>query len=442
VAATRNRPDRVLFPETGFTRNDAVEYYREVSRYLLPHLKNRPISFKRYPDTIRGESFWEKDAPSFTPAWVKRVAVARRTRESDIEYIVVNNVKTLTWVASVGGIEIHPFLHRAPRLERATEVVFDLDPGTGATIADCCRVALILRQALDAIRLKSFPKVSGSKGLQVYVPLNSDAGHDTTEPFARLVADEIARKYPKLVVSKMAKQLRAKKVFIDWSQNAGYKTTVSVYSLRAKQERPYVSMPMRWSEIETQKTLYFEPEEALRRVERVGDLFEPVLKLRQHLECGGRSRRSDSAEEERRLRPPHSITEQEHGLPKMKSQSGRRLFVLVDGDAGNELWLDMHGKFKRWILRPDREGGGRLIAMPAGDFKIDPAYFRGEVPAEWQKRVKIEDVGTYELIEGSYARKRFDLYFTGHVLVDEWILEKVTDDEQHRSWTLAPVAAR
>ena len=425
------RPDRILFPESGFTKNEAVDFYRRIAPVLLPHLKQRPISFKRYPDTIQGQSFWEKDAPSFTPSWVKTFAVPRRSGESDIHYIVVQDVRTLSWIADVGGIELHPFLHRAPRIDHASAMVFDLDPGPGATLADCCRVALLLRHALG--KLKSFAKVSGSKGLQVYVPLNGTQSHDTTEAFARLVADELARKHPQLMVSKMAKQLRARKVFIDWSQNADYKTTASVYSLRAKRDRPYVSMPVTWPEVEKAdlESLQFEPDAALRRLKKLGDLFAPVLKVKQVLPSITTT-----------LSPRETVRETGvSGLPKARSQSGRRLFVLPKTEMGNELWLDMRGRFKRWILRPDRQGGAKLIAMPAGDFPIDPAYFRGEVPKEWRKRVSIADAGSYELIEGSYQRHHFDLFFTGKTLVGEWILEKAGDGH-HRSWTLTPQGMR
>jgi bifunctional non-homologous end joining protein LigD len=425
------RPDRVLFPESGFKKSDAIRYYRAVARFLLPHLKNRPVSFKRYPDTIRGESFWEKDAPSFTPSWVRRVSVPRRGEgEADIEYILINDTKTLAWIADVGGVELHPFLHVAPKIELATAVVFDLDPGEGADILDCAKVALLLRDALQGIGLESFAKVSGSKGIQVYVPVRGTP-HEVTEPFARVVADELARAHPKRIVSKMARSLRHGKVFIDWSQNADYKTTVAVYSLRAKSVVPYVSMPVRWEELAKPKrsALSWEPEAALQRLKKLGDLFAPVLRLRQSLPYV----------EERRSRPsgqarspvPHDLA-----LPKPSSQSGRRLFVLVQTDMGNELWLDMHGKFKRWILRPDREGRDVLMAMPAGDFPIDRAYYRGEVPAAWKGRVQIEDTGAYEVIEGSYDRRRFDLWFNGRVLGGEWILEKVSEDASHRSWRL------
>src|SRR6266480_4795219 len=157
------------------TREAAVDYYRRVARWMLPHLKDVPVSFKRYPDEVGGESFWEKDAPSFTPEWVRTFAVPRRGGESDIHYIVIDDVRTLTWIASIGGIEIHPFLHRVPWIERASPVIFDLDPGPGATLTNCCEVALLLRDALAGVKLKSYAKVSGSKGMQLYVPLNGDA---------------------------------------------------------------------------------------------------------------------------------------------------------------------------------------------------------------------------------------------------------------------------
>ena len=430
------RPDRVLFPESGFTKHQAIDYYRRIAKVLLPHLKNRPMSFLRFPDTTRGESFWEKDAPSFIPSWVKRIPVPRRDGGPDIEYLMVNDLKTLAWVADVGCVELHSFLHRKPRIDIATEVVFDLDPGPGATIFDCCRVAVILRDVLEPAGLQSFVKVSGSKGLQVYVPLNGNASHDTTEAFARLVAQRIAREHPKLVVAQMAKNLRAKKVFIDWSQNADFKTTIAAYSLRAKNVEPFVSMPMRWREIEEaikdkdRDALYFSPEAALKRVAKHGDLFAPVLTLKQELTKGPMPRVA--------VRKKVVPTAPAARLPKPGSQSGRRLFTLMKTETGNELWLDMHGKFKRWILRSDREGGPGLIALPAGDFKIDPAYYRGEVPAQWRKRTKIEDIGTYELIEGSYRLRRFDLFFTGSTLKGEWTLAKINVDPKHKSWMLRP----
>ncbi|HSP34004.1 MAG TPA: hypothetical protein VLU46_06815, partial [Thermoanaerobaculia bacterium] len=348
--------------------------------------------------------------------------------------ILINDVRTLTWVAEAGGIEIHPFLHRVPKIDEATHVVFDLDPGPGAMIVECCGVAMILRDALKAVKLESFAKVSGSKGLQVYVPLNSGATHDTTETFARLLAQELARANPKLIVAKMTKSMRAKKVFIDWSQNADYKTTVAVYSLRTKSDTPYVSMPVTWDEVRRAKNLYFEPDEALQRLAKRGDLWSRMESMKQRL--GG----APAPPPARKKSPPRAAALHREALPKMKSQSGRRLFVLVKGVAGDELWLDMRGKFKRWILRPDRERRKRLIAMPAGDFAIDPAYFRGEVPAAWKKRIRIEDIGAYEVIEGSYQQRRFELWFSGRTLAGEWELRKIEESEGHRSWQLEPVS--
>jgi bifunctional non-homologous end joining protein LigD len=423
----------VLYPN-GFTKADAVAYYKAVSKFILPHLRRRPVSFKRYVDTIRGDAFWEKDAPSFTPAWVKRFPVPRREGGPPIEYIVIDDVRTLTWVASVGGIELHPFLHVIPYIEVATQVVFDLDPGDGASLRDCARVALLLRDTLRGVELESFAKVSGSKGIQVHVPLNQPAGrgptHEFTETFARLVADELARQHPKLIVSKMAKTLRHRKVFIDWSQNADYKTTVAVYSLRTRRDEPYVSMPVTWDELQRPRKLEFTPDEALARLRKRGDLFAAVLKLRQKLPA---QRMPAQKQVKRQPRLPQAKT-----LPKASSQSGRRLFLLTRTEMGNELWLDMRGRFKRWILRPDREGGEQLIAMPAGEFDIDRAYARAEVPKAWQGRVSIEDSGAYEVIESSSQRQRFDLWFDGRVLSGEWTLEKI-GGEKHRSWRLTPV---
>src|SRR5207248_9161343 len=183
----------------------------------------------------------------------------------------------------------HPFLHRVPKIEQPTDVVFDLDPGEGANIFNCARVAFLLRELLSKLHLKSFAKVSGSKGIQIYVPLNTPVTYDATQPFARAIAQLLEREHRNLVVSEMANNLRIGKVFIDWSQNADHKTTVGVYSLRAKRARPYVSMPVKWEELtialkKADPDLFeYEPEKALHRLKRVGDLFAPLLKLKQKL---------------------------------------------------------------------------------------------------------------------------------------------------------------
>jgi len=275
--------DKLLYPGGKFTKANVIDYYITISRYLLPHLRNRPVTLKRFPEGVFGEAFYEKDAPAFTPDWVKTVPVPRReTPGPDIQYILINDLPTLVWVANLATLEIHPFLHTAAQINRPTAVVFDCDPGEGANILDSARVALMLREVLQGLGLDSYVKVSGSKGLQVYVPLNSPVTYDETQPFAEGIARLLAQQEPKLVVWQMPKRMRTKKVFIDWSQNVEYKTTVSVYSLRAKTHRPYVSLPVTWDELSNAlkskdaEALFFTPEAATKRVKQLGDLFKPV----------------------------------------------------------------------------------------------------------------------------------------------------------------------
>jgi bifunctional non-homologous end joining protein LigD len=280
-----SNPDKVFYNAGKFTKLDVGNYYLRVAPFLLPHFRDRPVTLKRYPNGIHGEVFYEKDAPSFTPAWVKTFPVPRREGGPDIDYILINDRATLAWSANIAALELHPFLHRVPRLERPTHLVFDLDPGEGAGLVECIEVVFFLRDVLAKLRLKSFPKVSGSKGIQLYVPLNTPVSYEATQLFAKTIAELLEREHPKLIVADMAKNLRHDKVFIDWSQNAGHKTTVGVYSLRAKRDRPFVSMPVKWSELKNGKieALYFEPAEAVKRLESFGDLFAPVLTLKQKL---------------------------------------------------------------------------------------------------------------------------------------------------------------
>jgi bifunctional non-homologous end joining protein LigD len=282
-----SNPKKELFP--GFTKLQVLNYYVAASRYFIPHLKQRPVSLKRFPDGIHGVAFWEKNAPAFTPDWVETFPVPRKKERGEINYILVNDVRTVAWCAAIAAIEFHPFLHTTSNLDRPTSIVYDLDPGEGADILTCARVAFDLKKLLEGFGLRSFPKVSGSKGLQIYVPLNSPVSYVATRAFARMVAQTFEREQPKLVVSEMSKTLRRGKVFIDWSQNIDTKTTVAVYSLRAKHDTPYVSMPVQWEELKEamdggkQSVLYFEPDAALKRLAKLGDLFEPVLKLKQRL---------------------------------------------------------------------------------------------------------------------------------------------------------------
>src|SRR3954471_13114083 len=281
-----SNPDKPMFPVTGFTKGQVVDYYRAVAPFILPHLKKRPLTLKLYPNGITGKHIYLKDAPSHTPEWVKTFAVERKDKskgDSQIDFVLVNDLRTLIWAANLSSLEMHTFLAKAPRIERPTSIVFDLDPGEPAGVLECAEVALQLKEVLSNLGLESLVKASGSKGLQVYVPLNTPATYDATEPFAEGIAQQMERTHPRLVVSKMAKALRRGKVFIDWSQNVYYKTTVCVYSLRAKSDRPYISLPFTWKEVAAicksgrKDRFYFSPEEALKRLTKIGDLFEPVL---------------------------------------------------------------------------------------------------------------------------------------------------------------------
>jgi bifunctional non-homologous end joining protein LigD len=281
--------DKVMYPKAGFTKGDLIDYYVRIAPVLLPHLHDRPLTLKRYPDGVEGKHFYEKQCPSHRPDWVQTAAVWSRQNKKNIDFCLVNDLPTLVWTSNLADIELHTSLSLAEPVDRPTMMVFDLDPGAPANIIACCRVGVWLRDLFAQLKLESFAKTSGSKGLQVYVPLNTDeVTYDDTKPFARAVAELLEKQHPKQVVSRMTKSLRGGKVLIDWSQNDDHKTTICVYSLRAK-ERPTVSTPVAWDEVEAAsrrrsgKVLTFEHDEVLKRVERDGDLFAPVLALRQAL---------------------------------------------------------------------------------------------------------------------------------------------------------------
>ncbi len=278
--------DKVLYPKTGFTKGAVIDYYIQVAPWLLPHLRNRPITLKRYPDGVEGFFFYERNCPSHRPTWMK-TARARKANGT-IDYCVINELPALVWAANLANLELHTFLHRTTAVDKPTAIAFDLDPGEPAGLRECCAVALKLRAYLKRLQLKSYPKTSGAKGIQVYVPLNTPALYHHTKAFAHQVAEHLERQNPDLVVSRMIKKLRRGKVLIDWSQNDAHKTTVNVYSLRAK-ESPTVSTPVLWPEVaaaaRTDKgvSLVFHWKDALSRVKKMGDLFLPVLVLKQTL---------------------------------------------------------------------------------------------------------------------------------------------------------------
>jgi bifunctional non-homologous end joining protein LigD len=209
-----SQPDKVLYPAGKFTKADVIEYYHRVAPYLLPHFRNRPVTLKRYPNGVFGEAFYEKDAPGFTPDWVETFPVPRRDGGPDINYILINDRPTLEWAASIAALELHPFLHCVPDIARPTHIVFDLDPGADANVLNCAEVSFLLRGILEQLRLKCFAKVSGSKGIQVYVPLNTPVTYDQTQAFARATAELLEKKYPDKIVAEMAKNLRVGKVLL------------------------------------------------------------------------------------------------------------------------------------------------------------------------------------------------------------------------------------
>ncbi|HEU0025162.1 MAG TPA: non-homologous end-joining DNA ligase [Thermoleophilaceae bacterium] len=273
--------DKVMYPEVGFTKGQLIDYYTRVAPALLPHLRGRPLTMKRYPDGVDGEFFYEKQCPSHRPEWVETAAIP--TGRKTIDFCVCNDLPTLVWMANLADLELHPSLSLADAIERPTVMAFDLDPGPPAGLAECCEVARILHESMTRLGLESFPKTSGSKGLQVYVPLNSgEATYGDTKPLASALARHLEAEHPELIVSRQRKELRKGKVLIDWSQNDEHKTTVSVYSLRAR-PRPTVSTPLRWEELDDPDALVFEVDDVLARVERDGDLFEPVQTLQQAL---------------------------------------------------------------------------------------------------------------------------------------------------------------
>ena len=281
--------DKVLYPGAAFTKAHVIDHYMRVGRRLLPHYARRPVTLQRFPDGVHGKAFYEKDAPKYTPAWVHTTEVPRRAGGKPIRYICIDDLPTLVWCANIASLELHPFLHLGDYLDRPTAMVFDLDPGEGANLVTCAEVAFLLRSLLTDKGLQSFPKVSGSKGLQLYVPLNAPVTYAQTRSFAHEVARTLERQHPDLIVSEMAKGLRGRKVFIDWSQNSDFKTTIGIYSLRAKSDVPYVSAPVSWAELESLRknddpnSLRFTPDTLLKRVGEIGDLSAPLLTLKQSL---------------------------------------------------------------------------------------------------------------------------------------------------------------
>lgn len=277
--------DKVLYPVARFTKADVLNYYIAVSTYILPHLEQRPLTMKRYPDGVEGNHFYEKSCPSFRPNWM---ATATAGKKKIVTFCTINDRASLVWVVNLASLELHVMLSRAPDVLVPTLIAFDFDPGPGMDIIDSAIAARNLRDLLAKLDLECFPKTSGGKGFHVYIPLNTPVTFKETKDFAHALALTMEKAYPDRLVSNMRKALRKGKVLIDWSQNDEHKTTVCAYSMRA-QPRPSVSTPVTWEEVDEAiekkdpHALYFETKDVLTRVEDMGDLFLPVLRMQQEL---------------------------------------------------------------------------------------------------------------------------------------------------------------
>ncbi|HWF02964.1 MAG TPA: non-homologous end-joining DNA ligase [Candidatus Angelobacter sp.] len=284
--------EKVLYPRTGFTKGQLIDYYTRISPVLLPHLSERALTLKRYPNGVDGMFFYEKNCPKYRPEWMKTVKVWSEGNNRFMDYCVAADLSTLVWLGNLADIELHTSLARAADVKRPTVIAFDLDPGAPANIVQCCQVSLWIRDIFQQLGLQSFAKTSGSKGLQIYIPLNTAVTFDQTKSFAHAIARVLEDRHPDQVVSDMKKALRVNKVFVDWSQNDDHKTTVNVYSLRAK-DQPTVSTPVTWKEVEQclakndPELLVFTSDHVLKRAEKLGDLFAPVLTLKQKLPALG-----------------------------------------------------------------------------------------------------------------------------------------------------------
>ena len=452
---TLSNLNKVMYPKTGFTKGQVIEYYREVAPYILPHLKDRPITLKRFPDGVSGEYFYEKRAPSHAPRWIKTFAVGRRSENSVIDYILINDLPTLMWSANMANLEMHPFLGRAPHLDQPTMIVFDLDPGEGADILRSCEAAFLVKDLLDRLDLEAFVKVSGSKGIHLHVPLNGKISYEASQPFAKSIAQTLENEHPRLIVSEMPKARRKGKVLVDWSQNSEHKSTAAVYSLRARIDGPFAALPVTWDELNKAlkskdlAMLFFRPDAALERVKKLGDLFEPLLKLKQNLprlflDLMKRSRSAGSLETYRRKRDFSKTSEPAGTVSSPQSASGEKLFVIQKHAATRlhyDFRLEMDGTLKSWAVPkgPPYELSERRLAVAVEDHPMDYARFEGVIPkGEYGGgTVMVWDIGTYELMDGNYSQGKLHFLLRGKKLEGEWILVKGRDDNsKNNTWYL------
>ncbi|MHB8613692.1 MAG: non-homologous end-joining DNA ligase [Candidatus Dormibacteraceae bacterium] len=301
--------EKVLYPEVGFTKAQVIDYHTRMAPVILPHTRNHPLTLKRYPNGVDGEFFYEKNCPKHRPPWVETATVWSGGNNRDMYYCLCQDVPTLVWLGNLATLEFHTSLSLAQNLPEPRTMVFDLDPGPPATIVECCRIGLMLRDLFAEHGLECWAKTSGSKGLQLYVPLNTKVTYVETKVVSKGLAQLFEERHPDLAVHRQLKELRTGRVLIDWSQNDQYKTTVSVYSLRAR-ARPTVSTPVTWDEVEKclkakdPSLLVFDSDQVLARVAKDGDLFEPVTAKKQKL--------------------PRSLLQATGGAPALEKMANRR----------------------------------------------------------------------------------------------------------------------
>ena len=450
-------PEKILYPEVGFTKGQVIDYYTRVAPVLLPHLKDRPLTLKRYPNGVEGEFFYEKRAPKYRPDWIKTAAVpSAHDPTGQINFCLVNDLPSLVWVANLADLELHPFLARKQDVERPTQLVFDLDPGEPTDATDCAQVALLLHEVLGKLDLECFIKSSGSKGLQLHVPLNTPISYEITKPFARALAVAMQEAHPDRVVYDMKKALRPGKVLIDWSQNDSSKTTILVYSLRAK-PRPYVAAPLTWEEVaacaqqDDPKLILFETEQVLKRIERDGDLFAQLLTLKQKLPKHAaqevaaflQAKSSPSAVkapadgnlERYQAKRNFEHTREPKGVKKSPT-SEAALFVIQKHDASRlhyDFRLAMGGVLKSWAVPKSipTQKGEKHLAVEVEDHPIDYAQFEGTIPEGnyGGGTVMVWDTGTYQMLGGTpqeaFEHGLIHFRLAGNKLKGEWTLVRM-----------------
>ena len=468
--------DKVFYPESGYTKGQVIAFYSQIAEAIIPHLRDRPLTLKRYPDGITGEHFYEKNAPKHTPPWVKRFAVPRSEGGPHINYVLCNDRATLLWATNLGDIEKHVLLARVPDVHCPTSIVFDLDPGEPAGILECGEVALHLKKVFEGLGLETFVKVSGSKGLHLAVPLNTPVTYEATQPFAKAIAELVTQQLPDRAVSEMAKTLRRGKVLIDWSQNSDFKTTVCVYAMRAKREEPFISMPITWQELaravkrRDEKALFFTAAAAVKRIKRLGDLFAPVLKLKQKLPATftralaagptpklsswPRNRSKSGQDHDKSLREyaakrDHTRTPEPAARPVAAGErkKGIHRFVIQKHAASHlhyDWRLEMQGVLRSWAVPkgPPTKPKEARLAMHVEDHPLDYADFEGTIPPGnyGAGTVMVWDQGEYEDLTGNPAaafhQGKMHVMMRGKKLNGEWILVKDRREEDSNKWLL------